>query len=92
MLHCNFKERSHQFNLGVGRCPCDQTFDFTSERDLVMKLRMHCEFCSKPPGGSKHIRTPKKATMLKKQQLSEAEKNEESSREQLAYLSNWDRY
>ena len=49
MPHSNFKERSHPFNSGAGKCPCSQTFDFASERDMNMKLRMHHKFCSKPP-------------------------------------------
>ena len=40
MPHSNFKERSQEFNTGVGKCPCGQTFEYTSERDMKMKLRM----------------------------------------------------
>ena len=36
--HSNFKERSHQFNSGTGKCPYGQTFEYTSERDMKMKL------------------------------------------------------
>ena len=36
MPHSNFKERSHQFNSGIGKCPCCQTFEYTSERDMKM--------------------------------------------------------
>ena len=73
MPHSNLKERSYPFGYGVGKCPCGQTFDFTSERDKNMKLRMHRKFCSKPPEGSKHIKASKKATTLREQQLSYAE-------------------
>ena len=38
MPHSNFEERSHQFNSGIGKCPCGQTFEYTSERDMAMKL------------------------------------------------------
>ena len=38
MPHSNFKERSQEFNTGVGKCPCGQTFEYTSERDMKMKL------------------------------------------------------
>ena len=48
--------------------------DFASERDWYMKLGMHRKFYSKPAEGSKHVRTPKKATMLREQPLNEAEK------------------
>ena len=48
MPHSNFKERAHQFNLGIGKCSCGQTFDFASERDMNMKLQMHCKFGSQP--------------------------------------------
>ena len=46
MPHSNFKEKSQEFNTGVGKCPCGQTFEYTSERDMKMKLRMHRRFCS----------------------------------------------
>ena len=36
MTHSNFKERSQEFNTGVGKCPCGQTFEYTSERDTKM--------------------------------------------------------
>ena len=65
MPHSNFKERSHAFNTGVGKCSCGQTFDFTSERDMKMKLRMHRKFCSNPPKGFDKIRAPLKAMTLK---------------------------
>ena len=70
----NFKERSHTFSSGIGKCSCGQTFDYTSERDMNMKLRMHLKFCSKPPKGFDKIRVPKKATTLREQQLNEAER------------------
>ena len=38
MPHSNFKERSYPFNSGVLTCPCGQTFDFASERDMNIKL------------------------------------------------------
>ena len=65
MPHSNFKERSYQFNSGVRKCSCGQTFDYASERDMKMKLRMHLKFCSKPPKGFDKIRVPKKAMTLK---------------------------
>ena len=74
MLHSNFKERSQEFNTGVVKCPCHQTFECTSERDMEMKLRMHRRFCSNPPKGFDKIRIPKKATTLREQQLNEAER------------------
>ena len=48
MPHSNFKERHFTVSSGVGKCPCGQTFDFASEKDMNMKLRMNCKFCSKP--------------------------------------------
>ena len=73
MPHSNFKERSHTFNTGVGKCPCSQTFDFTSAKDIKMKLRMHCKFCSSPPKGFDKIRVPNKAMTLKEHQNNEVE-------------------
>ena len=74
MPHSNYKERSQEFNTGVGKCPCGQTFEYTSERDMKMKLRMHRRFCSNPPKGFDKIGIPKKATTLREQQLNEAER------------------
>ena len=90
MPHSNFKERFHQFNSGIGKCPCGQTFEYTSERDIKMKLRkgprrgpgsmcdtMHCRycrFCFNPPVAFDKIGIPKKSCMLRKQQLNEVER------------------
>ena len=74
MPHSNFKERSQEFNTGVGKCPCGQTFENTSEKDMKMKLRMHHRFCFNPPKGFNKIGIPKKAMTLREQQLNEAEK------------------
>ena len=74
MPHSNFKEGSHVFNTGVGKCSCGQTFDFISEREMKMKLRMHLKFCSKPPKGFDKIRVPKKATTMRERQLNEYER------------------
>ena len=73
MPHSNFKERSHQFNLGIGKCPCGQTFECTSERDMKMKLRMHSKFCSKPPKSFNMTGIPKTAATLKEHNSYEAE-------------------
>ena len=74
MPHSNFKQRSYIFSLGVGNSSCSQTLDFTSERDMKMKLRMHLKFCSNPPVRFDKIRVPKKACMMREQQLNEAER------------------
>ena len=76
MPHSNFKERSQAFNTGVGKCSCGQTFDFASERDMKMKLRMHHKFCSNPPVRFDKIGVPKKACTMREQQLNEAERME----------------
>ena len=74
MPHNSFKERSHTFSSGIGKCPCGQTFNFKSEKDMNVKLRMHYKFCSKPPKGFDKIKKTNKATTLREQQLNEAEK------------------
>ena len=63
-----------EFGAGVGRCPCGQTFEYTSERDMKMKLRIHTRFCSNPQAAIDKIRVPKKACTLREQQLNEAER------------------
>ena len=74
MPHSNFKEISHQFNSGIGKCPCGQTFEYTLERDTKMKLRMHHRFCSNPPKSFNMIGILKKATTLKEHNSYEAER------------------
>ena len=74
MLHSNFKERSQEFNSGIGKCPCHQTFEYTSERDMKTKLRMYRRCCSNAPKGFDKIGILKKATTLREQQLNEAER------------------
>ena len=74
MPHSNFKDKAYEFNSGIGKCPCGQTFEYTSERDIKMKLRMHLRFCSNPPVAFDKIRVPKKAMTLREQQLAEAER------------------
>ena len=74
MPHSIFKERSHTLYSGVGKCSCGQTFDFASERERNMKIRMHCKVCSKPPKSSNQIRMPMKAMTLREKQHYEAEK------------------
>ena len=43
-------------------------------KEINMKFRMHHKFCSKPPKSFDKVRMPNKATMLKDQQLIEAER------------------
>ena len=74
MPHSNFKERSQAFNVGVGKCLCGKTFEFASEREMRMKLRMHFKFCSKPPVAFDKIGVPKKACTMREQQLNKYEK------------------
>ena len=74
MPHSNFRQRATEFSSGVGKCPCGQTFECTSEREIKMKLRMHCKFCSKPPVAFDKIGVPKKACTIREQQLNEYER------------------
>ena len=74
MPHSNFKWRATEFNAGVGKCACRQTFDFASEKDIKIKLQMHLKFCSNPPKGFDKIRVPKEATTMRERQLNEHER------------------
>ena len=73
MPHSNFKD-AYAFNSGIGKCLCGKTFEYTSERDMKMKLRMHLKFCSNPPVAFDKIRMPKKACTMREQQFAEAER------------------
>ena len=70
MPHSNFKRKATEFEAGVGRCSCGQTFECASERELAMKCRMHLRFCFNPY----KIKVPKKACTMREQQLNEAER------------------
>ena len=74
MPHSNFKRKATDNGSGVGRCSCGQTFECASERELTMKCRMHCRFCSNPPVAFDKISVPKKACTMREQQLNEAER------------------
>ena len=69
MAHGNFKERNHEISTGVGRCTCRQTFDYSSPRDMKLKLRLRLRYCKNPPKGTHKIGVPKKATTFMEHQL-----------------------
>ena len=74
MLHSSFRRKATGFEAGVGKCPCGQTFEYTSERDMKMKLRIHRRLCSNPPVALDKTRVPKRAYTLREQQLNESER------------------
>ena len=74
MPHSNFKRRTTEFNTGVGKCPCGQTFECASKRELAMKRRIHRRFCSNPPLAFNKIEIPKKACTMREQQLNDYER------------------
>ena len=74
MPHSNFKSRATEFNTGVGKCSCSQTFECALEREIAMKRRMHCKFSSKPPVAFNKIRVSKKAMTMGERQLNEYER------------------
>ena len=67
MPHSNFKDKAYEFNSGIGKCPCGQTFEYTTESNMKMKLRMHRRFCSNPPKAFNKIGIPKIAMTLREQ-------------------------
>ena len=86
MPHSNFKERFHLLGSGIGKCPCGQIFNFTSERDQEMKFQLHHKVCPKPVD-SKQVPIPKKAMTLKEQQLDDAERKRKAYDNHQKYLS-----
>ena len=74
MPHSNFKRKAAEFEAGVGKCSCGQSFECASERELAMKHRMHCRFCSNLPVAFDKIGIPKKACTIREQQLNEYER------------------
>ena len=34
MPHSSFKKKATEFGAGLGSCPCGQTFEYTTERDI----------------------------------------------------------
>ena len=69
MPHSNFKRKATEFEAGVGRCSCGQTFECASEQELAMNRRIHLRFCSNPPVAFDKISVPKKACTLREQKL-----------------------
>ena len=74
MPHSSFKRKATEFGAGVGRCPCGQTFECASKRELAMKCTMHHRFCYNPPVAVNKIGIPKKACTMREQQLNDAER------------------
>ena len=74
MPHSNFKDKPYAFNTGVRKCSCSKTFEYASERDMKIKLRMHHSFCSNPPVAFDKVEVPKKACTMREQQLNEVER------------------
>ena len=74
MPHSNFKRKFTEFEAGVERCSCGQTFECASERELAMNHRMYLRFFSNPPVAFDEIGIPKKACTMREQQLNEAER------------------
>ena len=74
MPHSSFKRKVTDNGAGVGRCPCGHTFECASERELAMKHRIHCRFCSNPSLAFDKIGVSKKAATLREQQINEAER------------------
>ena len=74
MPHSSFKRKATEFEAGVGKCPCGQTFECASERELAMKRRMHHRLCCNPPVAFNKIGILKKAYTMREQQLTEAER------------------
>ena len=74
MPHSSFKRKVTDNGAGVGRCPCGQTFECASKPELAMKHRIHRRFYSIPPLAFNKIGIPKKACMMREQQLNEAER------------------
>ena len=74
MPHSNFKRKATEFEAGVGRCSCGQTFKCASERELAIKRRMHGRFCFNPPVAFDKIKVSKKACTMTEQQLNVAER------------------
>ena len=68
MPHSNFKQMPHESNTGVSKCSCGQTFDFSSNRDMELKHRLHRRFCKRPPIGKQKIGIPMKATTFMEHQ------------------------
>ena len=74
MPHSSFKRKVIDNGARVGRCPCGQTFECASERELAMKHRIHHRFCSNPPLAFNKIGISKKACTMREQQLNEYER------------------
>ena len=77
MPQSSFKRKATEFEAGVGRCSCGQTFECAYKQELAMNHRMHHRFCSNPPVAFNKIGIPKKACTMREQQLDEVERMHE---------------
>ena len=75
MPHSTFRNRHLQLSSGVAKCPCGQTFDYESDRDQEVKIRMHNKFCDRL-GDPKIKRQPRKAMTLKDFQRMKVERRQ----------------
>ena len=74
MPHSSFIFRVMYSGARVYKCPFGQTFESGTEREMDMKLRLHCRFCSKLPASINRMEIPKKACTIREQELAEAER------------------
>ena len=74
MPHNNFKERCRELNTGAGKCPCGQTFEYTSTKRYENEASNASQILFQSSKGFYKIGILKKATTLREQQLNEAER------------------
>ena len=48
MPHSKFKDKNYEEGTGIIICTCGQTFNYASEREVRMKIRLHNKFCPNP--------------------------------------------
>ena len=76
MPDSNFKARPTYLDAGMGKCPCGQTFNYESEREWKMKIRLDKKSCDKFLGSS-FTKKPRKAMTAKELQHLKAERSRE---------------
>ena len=76
MLHSTFKHRPTYLDAGVSKCPCGQTFNYNSGKDLEMKIQMHKKFCDKLSGQPREASQPGKTMTQEEYECMNAKRRE----------------
>ena len=68
MPHSKFRMRTVPLKSGFIKCPCGYVYEYGTERDMKMKLRMHLKICTNSLESCEKFEAPRKPMMMEEQQ------------------------